>query len=336
TFNNNKVLNNVTTASSLATVKAKYLHELGIQGQGMKIGIWDGGIPVATHVSFLGRVITKDDGQEVTPTAGQGVSHATHVAGTLAANNNIPDIKGFMPEADIWANNWRFDVSEMPTQATQGLLVSNHSYGLDAIEGNPYGIGIFGRYGTGAKEYDEIAYEAPLYTIVFAAGNDREYVSMPSSSSKFPSKGGRDLLSLGGVSKNTVVVASSLGIENYVSPSSVQLSGFSNYGPTDDFRIKPDIAAKGHNVKSAIPGSPANTGFESGTSMAAPSVSGVFGLWQQLYNEKNSGIWMRSSTVKALMAHTALEAGPADGPDYMQGWGLLNAEEGAVVINEDG
>src|SRR5690606_15922556 len=134
TFSNNKVFNNVTTASSLATVKAKYLHELGIEGQGMKIGIWDGVIPVATHVSFLGRVITKDNGQEVTPAAGRGVSHATHVAGTLAANNNIPDIKGFMPEADIWANNWEFDVSEMSTQAAQGLLVSNHSYGLNAIE----------------------------------------------------------------------------------------------------------------------------------------------------------------------------------------------------------
>jgi len=336
TFSNNKVFNNVATASSLATVKAKYLHELGIEGQGMKIGIWDGGIPVATHVSFLGRVITKDNGQEVTPAAGEGVSHATHVAGTLAANNNIPDIKGFMPEADIWANNWRFDVSEMPTQAAQGLLVSNHSYGLNAIEGNPYGVGFFGRYGTDAKEYDEIAHEAPLYTIVFAAGNDRDYVSMPSLSGYFPAKGGRDLLTQAGVSKNTVVVASAHGIENYTSPSNVQLSSFSSWGPTDDFRIKPDITTKGHNVKSAWPGGPANTNIESGTSMAAPSAAGVFGLWQQYYNQSNPGTWMRSSTVRALMAHTALEAGPANGPDYMFGWGLLNAEEGAKVIGQNG
>lgn len=42
---------------------------------------------------------------------------------------------------------------------------------------------------------------------------------------------------------------------------------------------------------------------------------------------------MKSSTVKALMAHTALEAGPKDGPDHMYGWGVLNIEGGATVIN---
>ncbi len=328
-----RTFNNVTSGSSLTTVKAHYLHELGIEGQDMMIGIWDGGIPMSTHVSFWGRVVTKDNGIEVTADAGEGISHATHVAGTLAANDNVPDIKGFMPEADIWANNWFNDESEMASQAVQGLLVSNHSYGLNA-DSNPYGVGFYGRYGTDARSYDEIAYNAPMYTIVFAAGNDRSYVA--SNPNLYPNKNGRDLLTQGGVSKNTVVVASSLGIENYVSPSSVQLSGFSNYGPTDDFRVKPDIAAKGDGVKSAAPGSPANTAISSGTSMAAPSVSGVFGLWQQYYNEKNPGTWMRSSTVRALMAHTALEAGPADGPDHMQGWGLLNAEEGAIVIRDNG
>lgn len=328
-----RTFNNVSSGSSLTTVRAHYLHELGIEGQGMKIGIWDGGIPVAAHVSFLGRVVTKDNGAEVTQSPGTGVSHATHVAGTLAANENIPDIKGFMPQAEIWANNWQGDVSEMATQASQGLLVSNHSYGLDASL-NPWGVGFFGRYGSDARDYDQIAFNAPLYTIVFAAGNDR--ASASGSSGMFPSKGGRDLLTQGGVSKNTVVVASAHGIQNYTSPSNVALSNFSNYGPTDDFRIKPDITTKGHFVKSAWPGGPASTNTESGTSMAAPAASGVFGLWQQYYNQKNPGTWMRSSTVRALMAHTALEAGPANGPDYMFGWGLLNAEEGAKVIEENG
>lgn len=335
TYSNNKVFNNVPTGSSLATVRAKYLHELGVRGQDMMIGIWDGGVPVASHVSLLGRVVVKDNGQEVTA-PGEGVSHSTHVSGTLAASDVIPDIMGFMPEADVWASNWNADTSEMSMAASQGLLVSNHSYGIDAIEGNPWGVGIFGRYGSDAKEYDEIAYEAPLYTIVFAAGNDRSDANNPNNNSFFPTKGGRDLLSQGGVSKNTVVVAAAAGIENYTSPSSVQLANFSNWGPTDDFRIKPDITTKGLHVKSAWPGGPASTEYNQGTSMAAPAAAGVFGLWQQYYNEQNPGTWMRSSTVRALMAHTALEAGPASGPDYMYGWGLLNAEEGAKVIGQSG
>ena len=338
TYSSNKAFNNVQTGSSLTTVRAKYLHDLDILGQNMKIGIWDGGIPVQTHVSFLGRVTVKDDGQEVVSPdeAGTGIAHATHVTGTLAASDVVPDIMGFMPEASVWASNWRYDNTEMATAASQGLLVSNHSYGLNGIDGNPFGLGVFGRYGASAKEYDEIAFDAPLYTIVFAAGNDRDYVNMSSVADNFPDKGGRDLLSQGAVSKNTVVVAAAKGVENYTSPSSVQLASFSSWGPTDDYRIKPDISAKGFNVKSAWPGGPANTNIESGTSMAAPSVAGVFGLWQQYYNELNPGTWMRSSTVRALMAHTALEAGPAPGPDYMLGWGWLNAEEGAKVIAQNG
>src|SRR5690606_32971333 len=190
--------------------------------------------------------------------------------------------------------------------------------------------GIFGKYNSDAEDYDAIAYNAPFYTIVFAAGNDR-------TSNHNPAKpDGRDLLSQGGVSKNTVVVASVYGIENYSSPSNVTLSSFSSFGPTDDFRIKPDIAAKGQNVLSAGINGDASTAPNNGTSMAAPAVTGSIGLWQQYYNQLNPGTWMRSSTVRALMAHTALEAGPAPGPDHMYGWGLLNVQGGAEVMENDG
>src|SRR5690606_21323272 len=80
----------------------------------------------------------------------------------------------------------------------------------------------------------------------------------------------------------------------------------------------------------------ASTAPNNGTSMAAPAVTGSIGLWQQYYNQLNPGTWMRSSTVRALMAHTALEAGPAPGPDHMYGWGLLNVQGGAEVMENDG
>jgi len=45
---------------------------------------------------------------------------------------------------------------------------------------------------------------------------------------------------------------------------------------------------------------------------------------------------MRSATLKGLVIHTADEAGPALGPDYMFGWGLMNAKKAVRVIKEDG
>src|SRR5690606_1240140 len=326
-----RTFNNVATGSSLATVRAKYMHEIGVLGQGMNVGLWEFSIPLQTHFSFGGRIVIKDGGTQSSDASEFG--HATHVAGTLAANDMIPNIKGFMPQASqIWANAKVYqDVVYMPSEAAQGLLMSNHSYGLYAeMAPGSWLPGIFGKYNSDAEDYDAIAYNAPFYTIVFAAGNDR-------TSNHNPAKpDGRDLLSQGGVSKNTVVVASVYGIENYSSPSNVTLSSFSSFGPTDDFRIKPDIAAKGQNVLSAGINGDASTAPNNGTSMAAPAVTGSIGLWQQYYNQLNPGTWMRSSTVRALMAHTALEAGPAPGPDHMYGWGLLNVQGGAEVMENDG
>lgn len=325
-----RTFNNVASGSSINTVRAKYMHEIGIEGQGMNVGIWEGSIPMQSHFSFGGRISIKDGGSQSSNI--NLLSHATHVAGTMAANDLLPNIKGFMPQAaSIWSNSkWNQDIVYMPSQAAQGLLMSNHSYGLDASQATHIIPGVFGKYNSDSEDYDAIAYNAPFYTIVFAAGNDRGSNVNPNRPD------GRDLLSQAGVAKNTVVVASSFGIQNYSSPSSVQLSGFSSYGPTDDFRIKPDITAKGQNVLSAGINGDTSTDNSSGTSMAAPAVTGSIGLWQQYYNQLNPGTWMRSSTVRGLMAHTALEAGPAPGPDHMFGWGLLNVQGGAEVMENNG
>ena len=44
---------------------------------------------------------------------------------------------------------------------------------------------------------------------------------------------------------------------------------------------------------------------------------------------------MSAAALKGLVINTANEAGPADGPDYMFGWGLLNASGAANLISID-
>jgi hypothetical protein len=69
--------------------------------------------------------------------------------------------------------------------------------------------------------------------------------------------------------------------------------------------------------------------------MASPQVAGSLLLIQQLYNRLNKGVFMRAATLKGLAIHTALDMANA-GPDYQTGWGLLNAEKAAKVIqNKD-
>lgn len=352
-----KTSNNGDANSSVQTARAQHLYNggslgLNIQGQGMLLGIWDGGQPQASHPNLgLGRVTNKD-GQTVTSTdptrQQQGIDHATHVAGTMVGNGSFQiAARGIAFDAYLWSNTWTNDITEMTDQAEQGLLVSNHSYGInnEAYLNDP---GHFGRYTNDSQEVDELTNEARFYLPVYAAGNDRQGVGFPPVPLN-PSRSGRDLMSNETVAKNPVVVAAVNGITNYVfngyEINNVQLTNFSQGGPTDDFRVKPDISAKGFGVFSSnmpTANSANSYGSENGTSMAAPAVSGVFILWQQYFNQlwPNSNLnsvapgFMKAASVKALMAHTASEAGFFEGPDEDYGWGLINAQGGAQLMKD--
>ncbi|MBA5793406.1 S8 family peptidase [Flavobacterium sp. xlx-214] len=342
--------NNVLVGSSVQTANAKPLHARGIEGAGMIAGVWDGGAGLTGHLGFTtGRYLHKNS-----PNVGAsqgGIAHSAHVAGTVASGefgNNYA--KGFAYKAIVHAYNG-INANDIPTMTaaataqTNTIYVSNHSYGLDAPKYIASGgtTAIFGQYNARAREYDVLANNAAYYTMVFAAGNDRSDGSVPAKT------GRKDLLSNSGVSKNVVVVAATRGTENYsgiTGPTSVGsvagvgpfISTYSNYGPTDDFRIKPDIAAKGGEygfdpVVSVGVGGITSTDVMAGTSMAAPAVTGVFTLWQG-YHKKVFDRYMKSAAVRALMAHTARETGPAAGPDFMFGWGLIDAAKGVDIIDQ--
>src|SRR5690554_4813273 len=170
--------NNATTGSSLQTANAKPLHAAGIAGDGMIVGVWDGGALAATqnHLGFSGgRFVPKSNVLTHPLSTTRGEKHMAHVAGTVAAGEFGSNVaKGFAYEATIHAYPMWGDEGPMAAAAAnqnEPMYVSNHSYGLDYSKwiGGP---GIFGKYDASAREYDIIANNAPYYTIVFAAGND--------------------------------------------------------------------------------------------------------------------------------------------------------------------
>src|SRR5690606_28092685 len=219
--------------------------------------------------------------------------------------------------------------NEMAMLASAGLLVSNHSY---SSAPNPIPTYYFGSYRENARDVDNVMFNAPYYQVVIAAGNDR-------NSGLNPSKDGNDLLYSKGTSKNGIVVAAVNQVTNYTGPESVSMSGFSSYGPTDDFRIKPDISAKGVGVISTSNTNNTSYGSSQGTSMAAPAVSAAILLLQQHYGNLYgtfSQPYMRSATLRGLVIHTASEAGTAPGPDHRFGWGLIDAGKAAQVLSGRG
>jgi len=213
----------------------------------------------------------------------------------------------------------------------------------------------FGRYNTLSRDSDALAFNAPYYLMFRSAGNDRtenpsngQAVALSPGSSTVVSydstahpagdgvyRGGFDTIGFDSLAKNVVTVGS---VTDAVTngnrdPSKANSSSFSSWGPTDDGRIKPDLVANGDGVFSSLNGSNTSYGTYSGTSMSAPNATGTAALLIEEYRRLFPGNDMRSSSLKALLIHTADDLG-RPGPDYKFGWGLINGVAAVDLIRD--
>jgi|GEM_PF-6747139 len=216
----------------------------------------------------------------------------------------------------------------------------------------------FGKYSSLSQSLDSVLYDNPNLLSVWAAGNDRDdqfwnttgdntYVSyfsqdpgitgwqgsgwyrVPNSGLTIApgsdgGAGGYDSLSQYQTAKNTLVVGAINGITpDPYTKSDVAISNFSSFGLADDGRLKVDVVADGVDVYSSVAGSNDAYGYYSGTSMAAPNVTGTAALLTQHYINIY-GKTPLSATLKSTILHTAVDAGNI-GPDYIYGWGVVDA-----------
>ncbi|KAB2908653.1 MAG: S8 family serine peptidase [Ignavibacteriales bacterium] len=362
------ITDNVNSAKTIATDKVQVGNSYGVfslDGSGTNIGLWEaGGIPRATHQELDGRATSKDGG-------GAQTQHATHTAGTLIASGVSPNAKGMSPNGHIDYYTSSNDLSEITAAAAAGLRVSSHSYGqIVGWRWDYYGDSKwtwmgnenisptedyrFGFYSQTSQAWDNMLNNAPNLLVVKSAGNDRGEGPAPGTPHHlYPNSttlvttvrdldggdDGYDCINDGvGIAKNTLTIGAVSRIPNgWTSPSSVVMSSFSGWGPTDDGRIKPDVVADGVNLYSSSHES--NTAYAtiSGTSMATPSVAGSVGDLLQLQQQLHGSTPLRAATLKALIFHTADEAGANPGPDYVFGWGLMNTFNAALLmkVNKD-
>ena len=341
---NNKVVN---------ALQANVLHTgfdgVNLEGEGIKIGLWENGQPRRAHELFRTTVPPALLESRIEYVTGQNATlqrHASHTAGTIIGNQYIPSnsspsnssVRGVAYKATIKAWDWLDVPSEMMTAATSdNIKVANTSFGLNPIYMH---ASEFGRYNEIAEQWDEVMCLNKEFQIVKSVGNARD----DKKGDGFPQYpqvnilGGYDLLEGAGVAKNVLVVGS-VNLTN-----ATQINGsyngnlisepYSSWGSTDDGRIKPDVVTHGNNVYSSIESQNNTYGYYSGTSQAAAGVTGGIALLHNYWNSKfTTTMW--SSTIRALLIHSIDEIDDK-GPDYRNGWGVVNLQKAVSVIKERG
>lgn len=331
-----QTINNIDAATS---TRANFLWQggslgLNLEGQNMTIGIWDQHRTRKDHVEFVtngtSRVILGD----ATPFDQDDFgSHGTHVGGTMVAAGVDADAKGMAPKATLVSYNWDDDLNEVQTEITNnGLLISNHSYGIPVLDDNGNQNAptwLMGNYDTQARLWDLMANTSPYYLMVVSAGNDGN------SNYSGGLKSGYDKLTGEKNAKNNLVVGNAQDASVNSSSGDLLFPVFinqgSSQGPSDDGRIKPDVVGNGTQLYSPVDASTSSYATFSGTSMAAPNVAGTLLLVQQHYNNIK-GDYLFASTLKGLAIHTADDLG-STGPDATFGWGLVNSKKAVELIN---
>lgn len=323
--------------SNLVRVQADVMQAppYGLDGSGVTVLVYDGGRGRSTHVDFGGRHVNGDT---------SSVSdHATHVAGTIggsgAASGGVR--RGMAPNVQLLGYGFQYDGSGTFLYTNPGDLesdyndainnrgadISNNSIGTNT-ETNGFPCSIQGDYGLTSMVIDSIvrgSLGAP-FRVVWANGNERQGTRCDVEGfgryySTAPPAGSKNHITVGALNSNDD-----------------SMTSFSSWGPVDDGRIKPDISGPGcqsggdNGVTSCSSSSDTAYSVKCGTSMSSPTVCGVGALILQDYRAHYPGSPdFRNSTLKVLLAHTAVDLGNV-GPDFQFGYGSVRAQPAVELM----
>jgi len=305
----------------------------GLNGSGVTVLVYDAGTARSTHVDFQGRLTVYD--------ASGMIDHATHVSGTIGgAGVANAAYKGMAPAVTLLSYGFEYDGTGIFLYTNPGDLAADYgqainTYGADIAnssigtntETNGFDCAIQGDYGVTDQLIDTIVRgdgSNPQFTrpfrVTWANGNERQ-------GSRCDVEGYGDYYSTAppATAKNHIAVGA-------LNSNNDSMTSFSSWGPVDDGRMKPDVSGPGCQsdgdlgVTSCSAAGDTSYTTMCGTSMAAPTVCGLSSLLLQDFRAQfPSKPDFRNSTLKILLAHTAVDLGNV-GPDYQYGYGSVRIQ----------
>jgi PKD repeat protein len=277
-----------------------------LDGSGIKAAVREIGIPTA-HVDFNSR-LTRIDGNG--SSSGFEISHATGVVGQVGSSGvAVPAAKGGAPNVAMFLYSLvdgAFLTNDILDAAGRGARVSNHSYGPT--------VSSWGDYQTTSADWDSAIRGNNL--IGMFAGNEEAGQTYKH-------------IDFFVGAKNTVCVGATGAAARAGPPKVDGIAYFSQFGPMNDGRVKPDVVAFGDGVTLCADVNSSQT--NSGTSFSTPAVTGITALLFQQYKSK-AGSEPSGALAKALLCNSAADLGTI-GPDGVYGFGLVDAQAAVSTIN---
>jgi len=282
-----------------------YAYKLGLTGENVTVAIMDTGI--VPHPDFDKRIIMFKDCITQKNALYDDNGHGTHVAGILAGSGSMSQNRmycGIAPKTKLVVikvldKNGNGNTSNVLT-GVDWLLKNKDKYKIRLLN---ISVGMLKNAGNKEKQELIDAVEAVWdagIMVVTAAGNNgpkENTVTIPGIS--------RKVLTVGSMDDRTDQTGTYVGKD-----------GYSGTGPTDCCIMKPEILAPGTNVVSCCMDGKTYI-KKSGTSMAAPVVSGALALAFEHFPE------LRPAEMKLRLYESAYPRG-----EYFRkkAWGMIHVD----------
>lgn len=251
-------------------IHTDYAYKMGLSGKNVTVAVMDTGI--VAHPDFDKRLVCFKDFCNGKSEAYDDNGHGTHVAGIIAGNGKMSEdqrrirrYSGIAPRADIIMLKVLDEKGNGNTgkvlEAVDWVRKEKNRYHIRLLN---ISVGMLPNAGKAEQRelleaVDRLWDEGVM--VVAAAGNNG-----PKENS----------VTIPGISRKILTVGS-CDDENYEGANRNLPVGYSGKGPTECCIVKPEILAPGTNIKSC---SRDGMGYQvkSGTSMAAPVVTGALAL----------------------------------------------------------
>lgn len=296
------------------------MHQQGIHGEGMLIGVLDAGFLNADKVAFLkpvfdeNRVLATYDFVRKETSVYEDDMHGLNCLSTIAATVDnqlygtaykasfiLLRTEDAPTEKQVEEANWLFG-AEYADSAGVDVISSSLGYTVFDDPATSYTYQNMDGKTALSTRAAQIATETGMVVVV-AAGNEGSsawhYLSAPSDAAS--------VLAIGAVTQAGT------------------RASFSSFGPSADGRVKPDLDARGQGTVIGDPNGKVVLG--NGTSFATPLMAGLA-----------AGFWQAHPTLTATQVTDALRrSGSQYGvPDDQLGYGIPNFERASVIADSYG